>query len=215
MFSLKTLFEAFKALLLAVIVGWMIYASVRALLPMLVVSGYGAPLSIGQTAWQSLVRLFLPCAALFLVLGVLDYVVQRLIFLKEQKMSKDEVKREWKEDEGDPQLKGERMALAREVAFSDPKAATATANVVVVNPTHYAVALRYAPEECGLPLVVAKGIDSEAAVIREAAMVCGVPIIGNPPLARALYRVTIDSTVPEALLEPVAVVLRWAAQVRT
>jgi type III secretion protein U len=192
----------------------MLYESVRSLLPILVVSGYGVPTAIGQTAWSSLLRLVLPCAVLFVVLGVADYVVQRLIFLKQQKMSKDELKREWKEDEGDPQLKGERKALAREIAFSNPKAAVATANAVVVNPTHYAVALRYAPDECGLPVVVARGVDADAAVIREAAVAAGVPIIGNPPLARALYRVGVNSTVPEPLLEAVAVVLRWAAQVR-
>jgi type III secretion protein U len=213
-FSLKSLFEAFKALVLAVFVGWMLYESVRSLMPTLVVSGYGNPASIGQTAWTSLLRLVLPCVVLFLVLGVLDFVIQRLIFLKDQKMSKDELKREWKEDEGDPELKGERKALAREIAFSSPKAAVATANVVVVNPTHYAVALRYAPDECGLPFIVAKGVDAEATVIREAALAEGVPIIGNPPLARALYKIGVHSTVPEPLLEAVAAVLRWASQVR-
>ena len=214
LFSTRALFEAFKALVLAIFVGWMLYESVRSLLPILVVSGYGTPASIGHTAWSSLMRLVLPCTVLFVVLGVADYVVQRLIFLKQQKMSKDEVKREWKEDEGDPQLKGERKALAREIAFSNPKAAVATANAVVVNPTHYAVALRYSPGECGLPVVVAKGVDAEAALIREAALAEGVPIIGNPPLARALYKIGVNSTVPEPLLEAVAVVLRWAAQVR-
>lgn len=213
-FSLKSLFEAFKALVLVVFVGWMLYESVRSLMPILVVSGYGNAASIGQTAWTSVLRLVLPCVALFLVLGVLDFVIQRLLFLKEQKMSKDELKREWKEDEGDPELKGERKALAREIAFSNPKAAVASANAVVVNPTHYAVALRYAPDECGLPYIVAKGVDAEAAEIREAALAEGIPIIGNPPLARALYKIGVHSTVPEPLLEAVAAVLRWAAQVR-
>jgi type III secretion protein U len=145
---------------------------------------------------------------------VLDFVVQRLIFLKEQKMSMDEVKREYKEMEGDPQIKGERKAIAREIAMSDPKPAVQTATAVVVNPTHYAVALRYAPNECGLPYIVAKGVDGEAALIREAAQQAGVPIIGNPPLARALYKVDLKGTVPEPLLEAVAIVLHWAEQSR-
>jgi type III secretion protein U len=213
-FSLRSLFEVFKSVVIAVVVGWLIYESVRSLLPILVFSGYGEPTSIGLTAWNSLLRLMLPCAGLFIVLGVVDYVVQRQLFLKEQKMSKDDVKREWKEDEGDPQLKGERKALAREIAFSSPTAAVSTANVVVVNPTHYAVALRYAPEECGLPVVVARGVDADAAAIRAAADEAGVPIIGNPPLARALYAAGDNATVPEPLLEAVAAVLRWAQQVR-
>ncbi len=213
-FSLRSLFEVFKSLVVAVFVGWMLYQAVLALLPILVFSGYGEPAAIGQTAWNSLLRLMLPCAALFVVLGSLDFVVQRLLFLKEQKMTKDEVKREWKEDEGDPQLKGERKAIAREIAFSSPKAAVATADAVVVNPTHYAVALRYAPDECALPVVVARGVDAEAAEIRQAAQEAGVPVIGNPPLARALYAAGDGATVPEPLLEAVAAVLRWAQQVK-
>lgn len=214
MFSMTTLFEAFKSLVQAIFIAWVLYQLVRSLLPTLVTSGYGVPSSIGQTAWTTLVRLLMLCALLFAVLGVLDYVIQKLIFLKQQKMSKDEVKREWREQEGDPQLKGERKALAREIAFSNPRAAVATANAVVVNPTHYAVALRYAPSECGLPFVVARGMDADAAEIRAAAMAAGVPIIGNAPLARALYKLDINATVPESLLEAVAIVLRWAAQLR-
>ena len=213
-FSMKSLLEAFKSVVQAVFIGWVLYQSVRSLLPTLVTSGYGVPSTIGQTAWSVLVRLLLLCVLLFGVLAVLDYVIQKLLFLKQNKMSKDEVKREWREQEGDPELKGERKALARELAFSDPRPAVATANAVVVNPTHYAVALRYAPDECGLPFVVAKGMDADAALIRQAALAEGVPIIGNPPLARALYRLGNNSTVPEPLLESVAIVLRWAQQLR-
>ncbi|WP_425258732.1 type III secretion system export apparatus subunit SctU [Rubrivivax sp. RP6-9] len=214
MFSLKTLFEVFKSVVKAIFIGWVLYESIRSLMPMLVYSGYGQPVSIGIAAWDGLIHLFALCAALFVVLGVIDFVIQRLLFLKDQKMSKDEVKREYKQDEGDPQIKGERKAIAREIAFSDPAPAVAQANAVVVNPTHYAVALRYEPEECGLPFIVARGVDGEAAQIREAAKAQGVPIIGNPELARALYKIPLRSTVPEPLLESVAIVLRWAEQLR-
>ena len=214
MFSLKTLVEAFKTVVKAIFIGWMLYESIRSLVPLLVVSGYGQAASIGRNAWNALLRLFSLCAVLFFVLGVIDYVLQRLLFLKEQKMSKDDIKREYKQSEGDPQLKGERKAIAHEMANSDPTPAVATANAVVVNPTHYAVALRYAPEDCGLPVIVAKGVDAEAALIREAARKQGIPIIGNPELARALYKVALHTTVPEPLLEAVAIVLRWAQQLR-
>jgi type III secretion protein U len=214
MFSMKTLVEAFKAVVKAIFIGWMLYESIRSLVPLLVLSGYGQAESIGRNAWSALLRLFSLCAVLFFVLGVIDYVLQRLLFLKEQKMSKDEIKREYKQSEGDPQLKGERKAIAHEMAYSDPAPAVATANAIVVNPTHYAVALRYAPEDCGLPTIVAKGVDAEAALIREAARQHGIPIIGNPELARALYKVAIHTTVPEPLLEAVSIVLRWAQQLR-
>lgn len=214
MFSLKSLFEVFKAVVKAIFIGWVLYASIRALIPVLVVSGYGSPVSIGQNAWDSVLRLLLWCAVLFVVLGVADFVIQKLLFMKDQKMTKDEVKREHKQSEGDPQIKGERRALAHELANSNPGPAVATANAVVVNPTHYAVALRYVPQECGLPVIVAKGVDGEAALIREAAREHGVPIIGNPELARALYKVETAATVPEPLLEAVAIVLRWAEQIR-
>ena len=213
-FSLKTLFEVFKSVVKAVFISWMLYESIRSLLPLLVMSGYGQSRAIGQTAWSAVLRLLTLCAVLFFLLGVVDFVIQRLLFLKDQKMTKDEIKREYKQSEGDPMIKGQRRALAHELAQEDPTPAVAGANAVVVNPTHYAVALRYAPDECGLPVIVAKGVDAEAARIREAATKAKVPIIGNPELARALYKMPVASTVPEPLLEAVAIVLHWADEMR-
>ncbi len=214
LFSLHTLFEVFKSIVKAIFIGWMLYDTIQSLMPLLVVSGYGQPRGIGHTAWIAVLRLLTLCMVLFIVLGVVDFVIQRLLFLKDQKMDKDEIKREYKQSEGDPQIKSERKAIAYEMANSDPAPAVATANAVVVNPTHYAVALRYVPEEGGLPIIVARGVDADAARIREAATEAHVPIIGNPELARALYKVSVNSTVPEPLLEAVAIVLHWANQMR-
>jgi type III secretion protein U len=213
-FSMSSLVEVGKSLVQAVLITWLLYHTVISLLPKLVVSGYGLPDTIGHTAWVHLLKVLLLCTLLFIVLGVADFAIQKLIFMRQQRMSKDEVKREWKEQEGDPQLKGKRKALAHELANEAPKIPVAMASAVVVNPTHYAVALRYAPDECGLPFVVAKGVDDDAALIREAAKAAGVPIIGNPPLARSLYTLDINATVPEPMLEAVAIVLRWAHEVR-
>jgi type III secretion protein U len=214
LFSLKSLFEVFKTVVKAVIIGWVLYVLMRSVAPLTVRATYGSAQSIGITAWASVVRLLSVCAVLFVILGVVDFVVQRLLFHKEQKMSKDEVKREYKQSEGDPQLKGERKAIAQEIAFSDPTPAVAGASAVVVNPTHYAVALRYRPEERGLPVIVAKGVDAEAARIRAIAVENGVPIIGNPELARALFKVNLEADVPEQFFDAVAIVLRWAEQMR-
>jgi type III secretion protein U len=212
--SLRSLAEVGKMLVKAVVIGWVLYWLIRSVMPLLLRSGYGSFESIGSTAWDALLLLFGVCALLFTLLGVVDYVIQRLLHLRDQKMSKDEVEREYKEDEGDPQMKGERKAFGKELAFSDPKAAVAKASAVVVNPTHYAVALHYDPQLHGLPVVVAKGVDESAARIREAARLHGVPIIGNPTLARALYKVPLATAAPEELLEAVAIVLRWADQIR-
>ncbi len=103
-------------------------------------------------------------------------------------MSKDEVKCEHKQNEGDPVIKGDRRRLAREMANSAPRPRVGAASVMVVNPTHYAVAIRYAPEENPLPVIIAKGYDQEAALLRREAQLADVPIVDNPPVARALTR---------------------------
>ncbi|MBK3018713.1 EscU/YscU/HrcU family type III secretion system export apparatus switch protein, partial [Klebsiella pneumoniae] len=108
-------------------------------------------------------------------------------------------------------LKGQRKRLAHEIANGNTARAVPQATVVVTNPTHYAVALRYRPGETPLPVIVAKGADDQAMEIRRIAEASGVPIVGDPPLARALFKVPVDDTVPEALFEGVATVLRWVA----
>jgi type III secretion protein U len=111
-------------------------------------------------------------------------------------------------------MKRERRKRGRELINKGPeKAAVAGANVVVTNPTHYAVAIRYRPGEDALPLIVAKGADAEAALVRRYATEAGVPIVANPPVARALYRVEHDAPIPEAMFEVVAAILRWVDSV--
>jgi flagellar biosynthetic protein FlhB len=145
----------------------------------------------------------------FLALGVGDYFLQRFLFLKEMKMTKQEVKEEWKETEGDPLYKSMRRQMHRDILMQSMMAAIQRADVVVVNPTHVAVALRYDKEEMSAPVVVAKGAELLAAKIREAAAEAKVPVMRDVPLARALYELEIDSEIPEELFESVAVVLRW------
>jgi type III secretion protein U len=214
LFSVRSLVEFLKTVIKAVIIGWVLYILITSVLPSMLRSAHGSVAGIGQSGWSTITHLVLVCSIMFLIMGPIDYVIQRLMFIKDQKMSKDEIKREYKESEGDPQLKGERKALAQEIAFSDPKPAVSGANAVVVNPTHYAVAIRYRRHEFGLPLIVAKGVDDSAAYIRALAQEASVPIIGNPALARALYKCENNSVVPEELLEAVAIVLRWAAELR-
>jgi type III secretion protein U len=149
-------------------------------------------------------------AAIFVVLAALDYAHQRYEFMKQNRMTKDEVKREYKDNEGDPLLKGKREELFREMAFNNALDNVRQSSVVVVNPTHVAVALRYEEGVTPLPLIVAKGVDDQALRIREIAEQANIPILRNVPLARDLNELCKTNTyVVDELLEPVAEVLRW------
>jgi flagellar biosynthetic protein FlhB len=145
----------------------------------------------------------------FLVIGAADYFLQRYFHRRELMMTKHEVREEYKETEGNPLHKSLRRARHREIMMQAMMDAVRRANVVVVNPTHVAVALSYERETMGAPTIVAKGAELMAAQIRKIAEDSEVPIMRDVPLARALYEFDIDAEVPEELYESVAVVLRW------
>jgi len=210
LFSLKSLLTLLMMVLKATVIGVAVWQVILMLLPLIGGSTYQSVSGIGIIAWQALMNMLMIALGLFIVLAPVDFALQKYLFVKDQRMSKDEVKREHKGQEGDPQLKGQRKQLMRENANGPPpKKAVAAANAVVVNPTHYAVAIRYVAGETGLPIVVAKGLDEEALRIRRLAEELGVPVFSNPPLARALHKVEVGSVIPAELFEAVAAVLRW------
>lgn len=137
--------------------------------------------------------------------GVLDFAWQRHRMNERMKMTKDEAKREHKQDEGDPLLRGRRQQKHRElISVENLIESVSEATVVINNPTHYSVALRYDPE-VGPPLVVAKGVDYRAARIREIAEDHDIPMVENPPLARALHgTVDVGQAIPESFFKAVA-----------
>jgi flagellar biosynthetic protein FlhB len=145
----------------------------------------------------------------FLLAGAVDYFLQRFLYLKELRMTKQEVKQEFKESEGDPLIKGARRQLHLEILAQNMVAAVKGADVVVINPTHVAVALKYDTAVMDAPTVVAKGAGVIAAQIRRVAEESKVPIMRDVPLARTLFDLEVDAEVPEELYEAVAVVLRW------
>lgn len=212
-FSLKSLLTFLQMVFKAVVLGATLWQVITGLLPLIGGATYQSLGGIATIGWTAITKVLCIALGLFLVLGPVDYGIQRWLFMKDQRMSKDEVKREYKGQEGDPQLKGQRKQIAREMANSSPRKAVVGANAVVVNPTHYAVAVRYRAGEAGLPVVVAKGVDGEALHIRRLAEELGVPVFANPPLARALHKVPAGGTVPEELFEAVAAVLRWVDEV--
>jgi len=155
---------------------------------------------------------FMIFALLLLIPGGVDGILQRRMFATKMKMSKEEVKDEYKESEGNPIVKSRIRALRRKMAKMRMMKAVETATVVIVNPDHYAVALQF-QESMAVPQVVAKGADLIAERIKERARAHQVPILTAPPLARGLYRFgEIGASIPEGLYEAVAIVLAYVEQ---
>nr|HEX4316681.1 EscU/YscU/HrcU family type III secretion system export apparatus switch protein [Kofleriaceae bacterium] len=160
-------------------------------------------------------RALLAVVATLVALAAVDYVLARRRMTEKMKMTADEVKREHREHDGDPMVKGRRKAKMKELAKRRVAAAVASADVVVVNPTHYSVALRYDESSDAAPVVVAKGVDEQAAKIRELARQNGVPILSRPPLARALHKLVKEGRpVPSNLYKAVAEVLAYVYRLK-
>ncbi len=173
------------------------------------------PHAVGARLGRAVVTIALAGGATLALIGFLDYVRSRRALGKKMMMQPHELKQEHRESEGDPQVKGTRRRRMRELSNRRAIAATRTADVVLVNPTHYAVALRYRAADGGAPRVVAKGVDELALKMREAARAAGVPVLERPPLARALHKlVKEDHEVPGALYHAVAEVLAYVYRLR-
>lgn len=211
--SSQSLAELVKALAKSVLVGavavWFIYGHLGELMAL----GKG-PI---EGAIVHALRLVAACCALmvlaFIVVVLIDVPYQLWSHHKKLRMSLDEIKKEHKENEGDPQLKARIRSQQQEMARKRMMSEIPTADVVITNPTHFAVVLAYRDEEMRAPHVVAKGADHVAARIRELAVEHNVPQLAAPPLARALYRhADLDAEIPAALYGAVAEVLAWVYQ---
>jgi flagellar biosynthetic protein FlhB len=166
------------------------------------------PLAMLTFSADILRRLVFAVAAFLVVVAGADWFWQRQRFLQRMRMTKEETKEDFKQSEGDPHIKARQRQLRNERARRRMMQAVPTATVVVMNPTHYAVALKYDQGETPAPLCVAKGVDSLALKIREIAEAAGVPVLEDPPLARALYAaVEIDEIIPPAHYEAVAKII--------
>jgi flagellar biosynthesis protein FlhB len=155
-------------------------------------------------------------AALGVSLGLLDVLLTRRAWFQRHRMSKDEIKREHRESEGDPAVKAARRRAHQEALTSATLGALKTASVVIVNPTHLATALKYNEEDELAPSVIAQGQGEMAKLIVEAARAYGVPIVRDVPVARALNELEVGDEIPEALYEAVAEILReiWRTERR-
>ncbi len=210
LFSAVRALSILRALLAGSIVAWLSFRGLREHAPDIahVAGQLGFVGILAGTVAHQAVR----DAALFgIVVGVLDILVTRRAWAKRLRMSKDEVKREYKESEGDPQMKAARERAHHEMLASATVANVKSATVVIVNPTHLACALRYDEEEGDeAPLVLAVGEGDLARRIVEAAHAYGVPVLRDVPLARALIELAPGDQIPEELYEAVAEILRAA-----
>ncbi len=161
---------------------------------------------LGETVTDLGIRI----AVVYMIIAFADYIYQRVKFSKDMRMSKQEVKDEYKSQEGDPQVKGRIRQKMREVSQRRMMQNLPQADVVITNPTHYAVAIKYDPEQYDAPFVVAKGTDYLAQKIKEVAKDNQIEIVENKPLARMLYAtVDVGQVVPPELYQAVAEVLAF------
>jgi type III secretion protein U len=213
-FSLRAVIDVGKRLIKLAVLLPVMWISIEHMLPLLSSAAYQPLGPLMKVLWQALLKLLTISFVAYLVIGFADFKIQKWLFIRQNRMSKDDIKRERKQQDGDPHVKRERRKRGREMINKGPdKPAVGGASVVLTNPTHYAVAIRYRPGIDPLPVVVAKGVDQQAALVRRYATEAGVPIVANPPVARALYRVEYDAPIPEAMFEVVAAILRWVDSV--
>ncbi|MDE2200116.1 MAG: EscU/YscU/HrcU family type III secretion system export apparatus switch protein [Rhodospirillales bacterium] len=212
--STRALFEALKSLVkLAVVAaaGWQVFRAMPGRLEALLGEPVGALALSLRGEVLALVMAMLAAQAL---IAVLDLVQTRLQHMRGLRMSRQELRDEHKEMEGDPQIKGRirqirQQRMRRRMILAVPKA-----TVVLTNPTHYAVALAYDPAAPAAPRVVAKGVDEVAARIREVAQANAVPLVANPPLARALYLVPLEAEIPAEHFKLVAEIIAYVWRLR-
>lgn len=157
----------------------------------------------------------LAMALVFVLFGLIDMPVQLFFFLRGQRMSKQDMKEEHKSNEGRPEVKQRIRQLQRQLARRSVRSAVPTADVVIVNPEHYAVALKYDERRAQAPFVVAKGVDEMALYIREVAREHRIEVVPLPPLARAIYNTSqVHQQIPVALYTAVALVLNYVLQLK-
>jgi len=211
MFSKRTVMEMLKAIAKIAVVGFLAYSVVREeffrTLPSLVdMDVWGIFFYITRISYKIMVHVLW----FLIILSAVDYAFQRWQYEEDLKMTKQEVKDEYKQREGDPQVKARVRSIQREMARKRMLADVPLADVVVTNPTHLAVALQYDSEKGAAPRVVAKGADFLAAKIRDVAREHGVPLVEDKPLARALYKgVKVGQLIPESLYKAVAEILAY------
>ncbi|MCL4490682.1 MAG: flagellar biosynthesis protein FlhB [Nitrospirae bacterium] len=205
--SINTLFETVKGFFKVIVLGLILYFILKnevLKLPLLVDMDIQ---SIMGFSFGQIKKLLIISATVLSVFAVADFAYQRWQFERNLRMTKQEVKEEYKEMEGDPRVKARIKSLQRDMARKRMMQEVPKADVVITNPTHFAVALKYDSAKMGAPTLVAKGANLIAGKIKEVARKSGVPVFEDKPLARTLYKMEIGQEIPEPLYKALATIL--------
>ena len=209
-FKLKVLFELIKSCFKIGGAALIIYFIIKNALPQIISTVVMPPALSLQIVRDFLIKVIIQVGLFFLVVALLDLIFQKKQFAKEMKMEKFEVKQEFKDTEGDPMIKSRRRETFREIAYQEGPRAASKARVIVTNPTHIAVALKYMPPEDPAPLILTMGAGVMADRIIKIGLENKIPIMRNVDLARELYtRGSISEYIPEDTYEAIAEVLKW------
>jgi flagellar biosynthetic protein FlhB len=209
LFGSKALVELAKSLVKVIGLGLVAGDALWSFAPRILSTLLRAPEHALALVGQCFLTIAWRAGLVMVVVAAADYLYQRWSYFKRLRMTKEEVKREQKEGEGDPQHKAERQRLHREMLQQQMFERTREADCVIINPQHVAVAIKYDREQMNAPQVIASGRGLVAAKIRQLARQAGVPLVRNVPLARALVELELDDEVPGELYEAVAEVLRF------
>jgi flagellar biosynthetic protein FlhB len=213
-FGAATLAEAAKALVKALAAGAVLWNVLVGALPDLRSASFWTIGGLAEHSTRLLLRVLLATLAVQAVVMLADVLRVRLRHARDMRMSRHDLKEELRESEGDPQVKGRLRQLRLQRARRRMMAAVPKATVVITNPTHYAVALVYDRAASGAPRLVAKGVDAVAARIRAVAEENKVPLVANPPIARALFLVELDAEIPAEHFQAVAEIIAYVWRLR-
>ncbi len=214
LFSLNALFESAKGFLKLTALGIIIYLILKKdvnILPLLIDMDVRA---IAGVTFDKVYELVLACLIMLTVFAGMDFAYQRWQYEKNLRMTKQEVKEEFKETEGSPMVRARLRSLQREMARKRMMQEVPKADVVITNPLHLAVCIKYDSKNMNAPQVVAKGANLLAERIKELARAAGVPIYENKPLARTLYRIPVGGEIPQALYKAVAEILAQVYKIK-
>ncbi len=215
MFSMRSVMELVKGLIKIAVVGAVIYGVINPVFHQASDYIHYEVSELAKLIYNLTGKILMVVVAVLTAIAMIDWLYQRFTFMKEMRMSKQELKDEYRQSEGDPVIKQRQRQIRADKARKRMMAAVPKSTVVVTNPTHYAVALLYEDGKMEAPKLVAKGVDAVALRIRQVARENNVPIMENPPLARTLFaNVEIDQEIPADYYKAVAEVISFVLRLR-
>ncbi len=214
-FSINHLVDLLKSVVRILVLGYAVGRCLVAEWPLMRGALNWTPAAVLSRLMQDLSRIVMAMLLAQSVIVAADYLWVRLKHMRDMRMSREDVKQEHKDADGDPHIKAKRKRIRYVRARQRMMAAVPRATVVITNPTHYAIALSYERGKQAAPRVVAKGADEVAAKIREIAEDNRVPLVRNPPLARALYLVELDAEIPAEHFQAVAEIIAYVWRLKT